>query len=114
MKIINVSRAALLAEKAVVAAAFFSRTKGLLGRGAFGPGDGLILKSCQAIHMFFMRFAIDVVFANKKNRVVGLVRGIKPFYLSPFFWRADFAVELPAGTIDASKTQVGDLLEIKE
>ena len=62
--------------------------------------------------MLFMRFTIDVLFVNKENKVVGVVERIKPFRLSPIFFKASFAIELPEGTIANARTQCGDELEI--
>lgn len=85
--------------------------KGLLGRDGFSAGEALVIAKCQSIHMFFMRFAIDAIFVDKKGYVVGLVKHIKPFRLSPVFFRSEYVVELEAGTIEATKTSVGDRLE---
>ena len=63
--------------------------------------------------MFFMRFPIDVVFINEQNRVVGLVENIKPFQMSPLFWKADRAVELSASAIARSNTKIGDFLVLE-
>jgi hypothetical protein len=62
--------------------------------------------------MFFMRFAIDVIFVDKKNSVVGLVKHIKPFRLSPLFFRASYAIETPVGVIVQTKTALGDKIEL--
>jgi uncharacterized membrane protein (UPF0127 family) len=84
--------------------------KGLLGRKDFPQGEALVITRCQSIHMFFMNFPIDVVFCDRQNKVVGLCQEIKPFYLSPIFFKASYAIELPAGTIASTKTQLGDQL----
>jgi uncharacterized membrane protein (UPF0127 family) len=63
--------------------------------------------------MFFMKFPIDVIFCDDHDRVVGICPNIKPFALSPIFLKASFAIELPSGSIAASKTQVGDQLFLK-
>ena len=85
--------------------------KGLLGRGEFPTGEALIITQCQSIHMFFMKFPIDVIFCDDENRVVGLCQEIKPFCLSPIFFKACCAIELPSGMIAASKTQIGDYIK---
>ena len=64
--------------------------------------------------MFFMRFSIDVVFVNDKNCVVGVVKNIKPFQLSPVFWKADRAIELSAGTATRLDTKIGDILSFED
>lgn len=107
----NKTQQNVLAQKVFLAKHFWARAKGLLGRKALDPQEALLIPHCQAIHMFFMRFPIDVVFVDKTYHVVGLVRRIKPFAMSVFFWKAAFAIELEAGTIDKTKTALGDLLD---
>jgi uncharacterized membrane protein (UPF0127 family) len=85
--------------------------KGLLGSEEIVAGEALVITKCQSIHMFFMRFAIDAIFVDNQDRVVGLVENIKPFYLSPIFFRSKYVIELKAGTIAATKTSLQDQLE---
>ena len=92
----------------------WQRMVGLLDRRSLPDNEALLIPHCQSIHMFFMRFPIDVIFLDKDLRVVGLVRNIKPFHLSPIFFRASSAIEGAVGMIERSQTQLGDLLEIKE
>ncbi|MBF0122632.1 MAG: DUF192 domain-containing protein, partial [Candidatus Omnitrophica bacterium] len=56
------------------------------------------------------KFAIDVIFVDCEGRVVGLLENIRPFCLSPIFWKADRAIELPIGSITASRTRLGDTI----
>ncbi len=114
VKIINLNQGTTLAEETVVAEGIFSRIKGLLGKKGLSQGEALIIKPCNSIHMFFMRFAIDAVFVDKNNRVVGMVKCLKPFTVSPIFLKARFVIELPANTIQESRTQVGDYISIEE
>lgn len=103
----------MLAEKLRIADNFFLRLKGLLFTASLPPGHGLYISPCQAIHMMGMAYAIDCVFVDDAGVVVGLCPEVKPWKLSPLFSRARGCIELPAGTIAATKTEVGDLLEIK-
>lgn len=112
MKIFNQSKNVLIADQAALADTFWTRMKGLLGRPKLSAGEALIITRCQSIHMFFMRFAIDAIFVDKNNCVVGLLEGIKPFRLSPIFRRASYVIELRSGTIVATKTAVGDQLDV--
>ena len=108
MRIFNQTRNTVLAEKAVLADTVVSAAVGLLKHRSLPAGEGMMITPCSSIHMFFMKFAIDVVFIDRKNIVVGLVRNIQPFRISPYFWRARAAIEIPSGTIDKTKTQLGD------
>ncbi len=69
---------------AEVARTFFKRARGLIGRKGLPEGEGLLILKCNAIHTFFMRFAIDATFLDKDDQVVKVVRNIRPWH--PFVW----------------------------
>jgi len=104
----NLTRNTTIASRIEIAKNPWARMKGLLGRRDFFQNEALIITRCQSIHMFFMKFPIDVIFCDRQNKVIGLCEKLKPFCLSPIFFKASYAIELPSGTIAASKTQVGD------
>ena len=54
--------------------ALLTRRKGLLGRSGLADDEGLWIPT-SSIHMFGMRFAIDVVYADREGRVLKLVAG---------------------------------------
>jgi len=110
MEIINKTKNTVLAKEAIVADTALRRIKGLLGRKDFQPGEALIIKPCNSIHTFFMRFSIDVLFVDKNNRVIKALPSIKPFCFTSIYFKAHLAIELPAGTLDSSLTQEGDSL----
>jgi uncharacterized membrane protein (UPF0127 family) len=112
--IINTTKNTVIAQKGAIADTVFSRMIGLLNRGSLLKDEALIITCCQSIHMFFMRFAIDAIFVDKNNCVVGLVKGIKPFYLSPIFFKASYVIETPEGIIVQTETSLGDKIQIKE
>jgi hypothetical protein len=114
VRVLNATRGSVLAERCEVARSFFARGRGLMGREALGAGEGLLIEPCSSVHSFFMRFPIDVVFADKRHAVVGLAVAMPPNRPYAGAWRARYVVELPAGTIAVSGTQVGDLLKIME
>lgn len=113
MRVVNQSKGALLASQATLAKTIFSRFKGLLGQPSLPEQNALIIPDCRSIHMFFMRFSIDVIFADRNHRIVGLVKNIGPFCLSPYFWKAYYAIELPAGKIHQTRSEVGDRLSFE-
>ena len=110
MKIINRTKNTVLAQNAVVADTVFSRLKGLLGRKDFIEGEALIIKPCNSIHTFFMRFPIDVLFIDKDSRIIKTISSLKPFRLTCIYFNAAFVIELPAGTLEFSSTQEKDIL----
>ena len=70
--------------------------RGLLGPAWLGPGEGLWLPRCRAVHTFFMRFAIDAFFVDAGGRVIRQALGLRPWRLA---WaaRARHTLEFPAG-----------------
>jgi hypothetical protein len=87
------------------------RGKGLLGRTGLGPGEGLWIVPCEAVHTFAMKFAIDLIYLDRKHRVVKVRQAVRPGRISGAF-RAHSVVELPTGVIAASRTQRGDILQL--
>jgi uncharacterized membrane protein (UPF0127 family) len=85
------------------------RMKGLLGRDGLESGTGMLIKPAPSVHMFFMRFAIDVVFLDKNRRIVGLAHTLRPWRVAGAR-KAVAALELPAGTAQKHGLELGDVL----
>ncbi|HNJ79027.1 MAG TPA: DUF192 domain-containing protein [Marmoricola sp.] len=60
-----------------------------------------------------MRMPIDVLFLDRALRVVGVLSAIAPWRVSGIYLGAHSALELPAGTAEASDTREGDQLAIE-
>jgi hypothetical protein len=60
--------------------------------------------------MLFMRFAIDAVFLDRDGRVVRAVSRLRPWVPIVGARGADAVLELPAGTIERTGTQAGDVI----
>ena len=110
MVIRNLSRNTELGRTVEIAGSGSKRTKGLLGRKGLGPGEGLWIVPCEAVHTFFMQFAIDLVYIDRKNCVKKVKSSVAPWRLSACL-SAHSVIELPSGTIRTSQTQPGDQLE---
>lgn len=87
---------------------FFSRFKGLMFRKSPIQNEGLWISPCNAIHMFFMSFPIDVVLLNEHMQIVSTISGIKPWRVTRPVPGALSTLELPAGTIEKLGITVGD------
>lgn len=114
MKAINVTNSTVLATKLEVANGFYSKLKGLIGRDCLEEGSGLWMARCRAIHTFWMRFPIDVVFLDKDLTVRKAFRGVKPFHQIVCCFSAKGVLELPEGTIERAHIRIGDRIEIKK
>lgn len=74
-------------------------------------GDGLLLDPCTSVHNCFVRFPIDVIFLDRDNKVVKILRNFKPWRFSWIYFGARRALELPAGKVPRDITK-GDVLEV--
>jgi hypothetical protein len=110
----NVARGTVVGETIEVAASATQKVKGLLGRECLEDGQGLLFKGAGSLHTLFMRFPIDVIYADKKGKVVKIARAVRPFKLVAAPLRCHYALELPVGAIAASRTEVGDHLSFEE
>ena len=109
---IRLERGPVVCERGVLAVTAWTRSKGLLGRSGLDPDEGLWIQPTGSIHMWFMRFPLDVVYADRDGRVLKLVREIRPWRMSACRG-AKVALELPVGAIDRSGVEVGDHLVIE-
>ena len=100
----------MLATSLEVAGNSAKRNKGLLGRESLPLGEGLWILPCEAVHTFWMRFSIDLVYLDRKKHIRKLVSDVPPWRMSGCL-TAYSVVELPAGTIRNTLTQIGDVLE---
>jgi hypothetical protein len=110
LRVSNLTRRTALATCLEVADSGSTRNKGLLGRKSLAPGEGLWIIPCEAIHTFCMKFSIDLVYLDRKNRIKKLKSDVGPWRLSACF-SAHSVLELPAGTIRATLTHLGDTIE---
>ena len=113
MKIKNLSRGTILAERVVFCRTLKSRLVGLINRPFLESGSALVLPRCNSIHTLFMRFSIDVLFLDERGKVVGKIETMAPFRISPLFWQARQAIELPANTLENTATSIGDIIRIE-
>ncbi|MBS4200971.1 DUF192 domain-containing protein [Bacillus sp. FJAT-49732] len=90
----------------------WKRLKGLLFYKEPIKEEGLLITPCNSIHMFFMRFAIDVVFLDQANKVVKVVSGLQPWKMVPPVRNAYATLELPTGTITHQHISVGDTISL--
>lgn len=110
VRIVNPASGQELGDRVAVAEWWWQRLRGLLGRPPLQPGQGLLLTPCRAIHMAGMKYPLDVVLLDREGMVVALYPGIAPGKRTRWHASARSALELPAGTLEATGTQVGNTL----
>ena len=107
----NATRESVLGERIRVADTGLSRIVGLLGERGLETGDGLLIVPSQGVHTWGMLFTIDVAVLDDDWKVIGLRHELRPFRMTRFFWKAAAVLELPAGVLQRTSTEVGDAIE---
>ena len=93
---------------------------GLMGRPSMPAGAGLWLPDSNGIHMMFMRFPIDALFVGRArgdgSRIVVAAKRDLPAWrgLVQLVRAAHGVLELPAGAIAASGTEIGDRIILED
>jgi uncharacterized protein len=110
VRILNKTRNSVLGTSVSVADGWWSRTRGFLGQRAPDAGEGILLSPCRGLHMIGMSFPLDAIFISMSGVVVALHPDMKPGTRTPLYSSAEYAIELPAGSIEASGTREGDVV----
>ena len=110
LRVVNTGRDRELGSRVALADGWLTRLRGMLARPAPRAGEGLLLTPCQSVHMYGMRFPLDVAFLDTDGAVVAAYRSLRPGSRSNWHRNAVHALELPAGTLEGSGTAVGDVL----
>ncbi|MGD0073990.1 MAG: DUF192 domain-containing protein [Candidatus Binataceae bacterium] len=118
VRAINRTRGTVLCERLEQAATSRERSRGLLGRRGLEPGAGMLFVAGRLtpflwMHMFFMRFAIDIVFLGRDGRVLKIDHRLRPWRVSSLVFGAYHALELAEGSAERSQTQIGDQIIIE-
>lgn len=88
-----------------------ARARGLIGAPPLAEDEGLWLDRCDSIHMFGMRYAIDVVFL-RAQRVLRLCADVRPMRVR---WcpKADAVLEMNCGSIIRLRLSESETLEFR-
>ncbi len=114
LKVRNLTRGGVeLAGRADIADTSEKRRQGLLKHAGLEVGEGLWIVPCEAVHTFFMKFAIDVIFLNKKKQIVKIRENMGLWRMSGSL-RAHSVLELRAGSCARTGTAKGDQLEFEK
>ena len=88
-----------------------TRKTGLLKHTSLADGEAMVIAPSNAVHTWFMKFDLDLIFVRRDGRVVKTRAGVKPWRMSAAL-RAFAVIEMRAGTLAGRDTQPGDLLEV--
>lgn len=102
----------VVSNEVYLANTFVDRLVGLM----FKPAEKaitLLIKPTQSIHTCFMRFNLDVVFLNQDKKVIKIIKNMKPWRMTGFYYKASMALEIPAGKLP-TEIAIGQQLEFKD
>lgn len=106
--LINRADGRAVVENLIIASSMVDRMRGLLGRNTLQEDTGLLICPCRSIHMWFMRFPIDVAFLDADLRVLRIVRDLRPWQLAWAPRKTQCVLETAAGVL--TSLSVGDEL----
>ena len=113
VRALNRTRGTVLCERLEDAGGHAGKSRGLLGRDGLAPGSGMLFVAGRFepfmwMHMFFMAFAIDIVFLDRDDRILRINRALKPWRVSSLVVGARKALELASGAAALSFAAPGD------
>ena len=109
--ITNRTKGKVITERARFARSFFKRMFGYMFRARIEADDALIFYSAPSMHMFFMRFPLDIVFLDKSNKVIRIFKSIGPWRLANCF-QSKVTIEFSADVTTKIPIELGDILDI--
>jgi uncharacterized protein len=118
LRAINRTRNTILCERLEDAGGLRGQSRGLLGRENIADGKGMMFVNGRFnpfmwMHMFFMKFAIDIVFLDRDDRVIRIDRELRPWRVSSIVFGARKALELSAGAALRTGTIEGDVINFE-
>lgn len=105
---INLTTGDIVASEVYYADNYWLRLRGLMARPPLKPGEALWILPCQQVHTCFMKVSLDLVFLDKRLVVRRVVRGIKPWRVSPWVRGTHSLLEMTASS--ALAVEEGDHL----
>jgi len=108
----NLDTGTVLADRIDVADTRATRAVGLLSRAGLEPGEGLWIVPSRGVHTCWMRFPIDVIALDDRGVIIDRVVDMKPWRIRLPRRGTAGVLELRAGALDASGTQVGHRIEL--
>lgn len=109
----NASLDMVIADNVGVAATRAARAVGLLARSGLEPGEALWIVPSRGVHTWGMRFTIDVLALDAAGMVIDCVSNLRPWRVRLPRRGTAGVLELPAGTLAASRTSLGHRILIE-
>tara|TARA_B100000315_G_C14593773_1_gene597488 strand:- start:8963 stop:9319 length:357 start_codon:yes stop_codon:yes gene_type:complete len=98
-------------KSARLADTFFLRLLGLMFRKSIRQDQALVFYNAPSIHMFFMRFPLDILFLDKESKIIRICHSLKPWKMV-FTPGARTTIEMASKKAAENSLKAGDVLEL--
>jgi hypothetical protein len=112
-ELVDSRRGTVLASRVEPAFDSNTRKKGLLGRDSVPDDYALIIAPSNAVHTWFMRVSLDLVFVSRNGTVTKTCRSVKPWRVAGSL-KAFAVIETAVGFIDRRRIEPGDVVGVRE
>jgi uncharacterized membrane protein (UPF0127 family) len=100
----------IIVKNVTLANNFWTRLSGYMFRRT-PHVPGILFEPASAMQTTFMNFDLDLVFLTHENKVVKVLRDVRPWRHTWFYFKARKVLELPVGSLPIELKE-GDSLEI--
>lgn len=104
----------ILFNEVKVADRFVTRLIGLLRTAVLTENQGLLLKKCNQVHTFGMKFPIDAVFLSKDGDILHMEQEMGPGKISPHIKKAYWVLELKSGSGNRFELEINQRLVVRQ
>jgi uncharacterized membrane protein (UPF0127 family) len=102
-----ISKNICIAHDVKEARSFQDRLIGLMFKTKMSGFDSLLIQPCNSIHTCFMKYPIDVLFLDESNKIVHIIKLMKPWRFSSLYLKSKKVLELYGGILPEN-IKVGD------
>lgn len=104
----------VIADPLRIANSFLKRFIGLMGKKSMPDNEGLLIRPCNQVHTFHMKFCIDVVFLSDDGTVLFINESLNRNSISPKIKGCCQVMELRSGTVQKTGLKTGDTLRMTQ
>jgi len=114
LSLYNNTTKSIVVENILPARSFWKKLVGLMGRKDLPLDTAMFFEGdCPSVHTCFMKFPIDVVFLDKKMKVIRIVENLKPWRMTKMFqFQNKYCLEFKSNNI-SRRISKGDHLDVR-
>lgn len=114
IRVQNGRSGAFLGHRVQMARGWWRGDSGFAGQPELPQGSGILLAPCASVHTLGMQGPVDVLFLDRKGRVVEMWSGLQPGKFAVGGQGVYATLQLPSGTLEETGTRNGDVLILED